>query len=135
MQRWILSRRDYTTVVSSYKPTLVDLGPWKWFAVSGIGLLLFLTTALPALVLIVGSFMTRVGFFNARPAWTGAHWDQVFSAPDFWLAVKTTLVLACTAGVLSPVIFSARSPINSPQLTGYLQIPKELRAGLDSRHK
>jgi iron(III) transport system permease protein len=107
VQRWILSRRDYTTVVSSYKPTLVDLGPWKWFAVSGIGLLLFLTTALPALVLIVGSFMTRVGFFNARPAWTGAHWDQVFSAPDFWLAVKTTLVLACTAGVLSPVIFSA----------------------------
>jgi iron(III) transport system permease protein len=106
VQRWILHRRNYTTIVSSYKPTLIELGPWKWIAVFGISLLLFLTTALPALVLIIGSFMTRVGFFNARPAWTTAHWDLVLNAPDFWEAVRTTLILSCTAGLLSPIIFS-----------------------------
>jgi iron(III) transport system permease protein len=106
VQRWILNRRNYTTIVSSYKPTLVELGRWKWIAVGGISVLLFLTSALPAIVLVIGSFMTRVGFFNAKPAWTTAHWDLVLNAPDFWQAVTTTLILACTAGVLSPIIFS-----------------------------
>lgn len=106
IQRWILSRRDYTTIVSSYKPTLLELGRWKWLAVGAISVLLFLTSALPAMVLLVGSFMTRVGFFNAKPVWTTNHWHLVMGAPDFWQAVHTTVLLACTAGVLSPIIFS-----------------------------
>lgn len=69
-------------------------------------LLLLFATFLPAAVLIMGSFMTRVGFFDAIPVWTTVHWHTVFTSLDFWSAVKTTLIISCAAGVLGPIIFS-----------------------------
>ena len=105
-QRWMLRRRNYTTVVSSYRPTLIDLGPWRWVMFTAISLLLLFATFLPAAVLVLGSFMTRVGFFDAIPVWTTVHWHTVFTSLDFWSAVKTTLIISCAAGILGPIIFS-----------------------------
>jgi len=50
--------------------------------------------------------MTRVGFFNAVPLWTVDHWEEVFANKRFQDAMKTTLTLAVTAGILSPILFS-----------------------------
>lgn len=106
LQRWILNRRLYTTVGSSFKPGLIDLGSWRWVAFGAIVLVILTQTAVPAVVLVVGSFMVRVGFFNTTPLWTLAHWQFVLSDPAFLIALGTTLVLALTAGIGSPIIFS-----------------------------
>ena len=106
LQRWITRRRHYTTVTGSFKPGLIDLGSWKWVFFGGIVLLLVLLTALPILVLIVGSFMSFVGFFNANPTWTLDHWQRVFSDELFITGLRTTIILSVTAGIASPLLFS-----------------------------
>jgi iron(III) transport system permease protein len=105
-QQWIVRRRIYTTVDSGFRPSLLGLGRWRWPAFGAIASLLFLLTALPLFILLVGSVMTRVGFFNAVPLWTWEHWQDVFVEKRFQDALKTTLTLAITAGILSPILFS-----------------------------
>ena len=105
-QLWITRRRQYTTVDSSFKPSLADLGKWRNFtfgAVLGVSLL---QTVVPALVLLGGSFMTRVGFFNTTVVWTTEHWSDVLTRAEFQNALRTTLIIATSAGVVSPILFS-----------------------------
>ena len=105
-QRWILRRRSATTVSSSFRPSLLDLGRWRWIAFSAILTLNLILTAVPAGVLAAGSFMARVGFFNTVPLWTTRHWEAVLSDEPFIQAVRTTLILAVSTAIISPILFS-----------------------------
>lgn len=104
LQRWILERRRYTTITGSYKPGLIDLGRWNYIAFGIIAFLLVLLTIGPALVLLAGSFMTRIGYFVL--GFTLDHWKMVLKDAVFIKALWTTLILGATAGVASPVLFS-----------------------------
>ena len=104
LQRWILERRRYTTITGSFRPGLIDLGRWNYVAFGLIAFLLALLTAGPALILLLGSFMTRIGYFVL--GFTLDHWRLVLSDPVFLKALRTTLVLATTAAVASPLLFS-----------------------------
>jgi iron(III) transport system permease protein len=106
IQNWIVNRRPYTTVTGSFKPGLIDLRKWKWPVFGLLSSLLFILTLLPAAVLLMGSFMARVGFFNTTPLWTFDHWDRVLNDESFHAALRTTLVLALTAGFVCPFLFS-----------------------------
>jgi iron(III) transport system permease protein len=106
LQHWVLHRRTYTTVAGSFKPGLINLGRWRWVAFGLIATLLVLLTAMPTLIIVVGSFMARVGFFDTTPLWTLRHWQFVLGDPNFLEAVRTTLTLAITAGIGSPILFS-----------------------------
>ncbi len=106
LQRWVVSRRHYTTISSGFKPGLIDIGRWKWAVLAGIILLVAMFTALPFLVIIVGSFMSRVGFFQAVPLWTTQHWVEVFTDSLFLKGLRTTTILAFSAGIGSPILFS-----------------------------
>ena len=106
MQRWILERRHYTTITGSFKPGLVDLGKWKWPVFGVIGALIVLLTLFPAIILVLGSFMTRSGYFNIDPVFTLEHWRLVLTDNAFVDALKTTLILASTSALLSPLFFS-----------------------------
>ena len=105
-QRWVVQRRQYVTVSSSFKPGVVELGRWRWPVFCGIGLILLLLTAVPLVVLVMGSFMTRSGFFNTTPLWTLSHWQLVLGDPDFLRALRTTFILATSTALLSPILFS-----------------------------
>jgi len=106
MQRWIVHRRLYTTVTGSFQPGLIGLGRWRWPIFGSIVLLLLTLTIVPLVMLIVGSFMIRSGFFETTPLWTLAHWKFVLNNPFFITALKTTMTLAITAGIGSPLLFS-----------------------------
>jgi iron(III) transport system permease protein len=106
MQRWILHRRQYTTISGSFKPGLIDLGKWKWPVFGGIGTLIVLLTMLPAIMLVLSSFMTRTGYFDIDPVFTLEHWRLVLADNLFTDALKTTLILATTSALLSPLLFS-----------------------------
>jgi iron(III) transport system permease protein len=106
MQRWILERRHYTPITGSFKPGLIDLGKWKWLVFGAAGTLIFVLTLLPAAILMLGSFMTRSGFFNIDPVFTLEHWNLVLTDNVFVDALKMTLILATTSALLSPIVFS-----------------------------
>ena len=106
MQRWIVSRRQYTTLTGTFKPGLIDIGRWRWVVLFGIIFLLAMFTALPFIIIVVGSFMSRVGFFNAVPTWTLDHWRLVLTDDIFLRGLRTTTILAVSAGVGSPLLFS-----------------------------
>jgi iron(III) transport system permease protein len=106
LQRWVVGRRQYTTIDSSFRPGLIDLGRWRKLITAAILFVIGLLTALPVFVLIIGSFMTRIGFFNAKPVFTMAHWADVFANPQFQDAVVTTIILSVVAGIFSPILFS-----------------------------
>ena len=106
VQRWLLSRRQYTTVSGQFKPGLIDLGRYKWLVFGALAVLLAMLVVIPALTLIGGSFMTRVGFFQSQPTYTVEHWRQVWLSPVFIKAFRTTLILAFSTAVISPLLFS-----------------------------
>ena len=106
LQRWILQRRRYTTISSGFKPGLTDLGVFRWPAFGAITVLHAFLTVVPLGALVLGSFMVRSGYFQIDPVFTLAHWDFVLSAPVFTNAVRMTLILAFTAGIFSPLLFS-----------------------------
>jgi iron(III) transport system permease protein len=104
LQRWILQRRRYTTITGSFRPGLIDLGRWKYITLCAIALLLALLTVGPLAILVLGSFMQRIGYFVL--GYTLEHWRFVLTDPVFVKALRTTLILAVTAAVCSPLIFS-----------------------------
>ena len=106
LQRWIVQRRQYTTVTGTFKPGLIELGIWRWMIFGGIIVLLMLLTVIPLFVLGLGSVMARVGFFNTTPLWTLAHWEFVLGHPLFQTGLRTTLILSTVAAVGSPLLFS-----------------------------
>jgi iron(III) transport system permease protein len=104
LQRWILSRRRYTTITGSFRPGLIDLGKWTAVVFGLIALLLLFLTIGPLMILVLGSFMTRIGYFVL--GFTLEHWKFVLNDPVFLKALRTTLVLATTAAVVGPLLFS-----------------------------
>jgi iron(III) transport system permease protein len=106
VQRRIINRRNYTTISGRTKPGLIDLGRWKYVAFGAIALLLAALTVLPECVLALCTFMTRVGFFGLHPVFTLSHWQAVLSDDAFLGALRTTLVVALSAAIGTPLLFS-----------------------------
>jgi iron(III) transport system permease protein len=104
VQRWILQRRRYTTITGSFRPGLIDLGRWNTLGFVLIALLLVLLTVGPLSVLVLGSFMIRIGYFVL--GFTLDNWRWVLTDPVFLKALRTTLVLGITAAIVSPLLFS-----------------------------
>ena len=104
LQRWILERRRYTTITGNFRPGLIDLGRWNYVAFGVIALLLALLTVGPLVILVLGSFMQRIGYFVL--GYTLDHWRLVLTDPVFVKALRTTLILAATAALCSPLLFS-----------------------------
>ncbi len=105
-QRWILHRRQYTTVQAQFRPGLIDLGVWKYVAFGVIVVLLILLTIGPGISLLLGSLMTRTGWFSISPVFTLRHWTFVFGDSLFLSALRTTLIMSFTAAIFSPLLFS-----------------------------
>ncbi len=106
LQRWLLSRRQYTTVTGNYKPGLTHLGAFQPVAFALVCTVAAVLTIVPVLTLLGGSFMTRAGFFQAIPPYTLTHWQTVLTDPIFFRAFRTTFILSITTAIISPLIFS-----------------------------
>jgi len=104
VQRWVLERRRYTTITGSFRPGLVDLGNWNYVTFGAITSLVVLLTVGPLCVLLMGSFMTRIGYFSL--GFTLEHWIFVLNDPVFLKSLWTTLIIASTAAFGSPLLFS-----------------------------
>jgi len=106
LQRWMTGRRNFETITGKFKPGLIDIGKWRWVIWGSIVFLVFLLTLAPFFSLILGSFMNRIGYFQLTPIFTLDHWRFVFRDEQFWIGIKTTLVLAFSTAFISPILFS-----------------------------
>ncbi len=105
LQRWVLERRRYTTISGTFKPGLIDLGRWNYALFGAIAFLLVLLTIAPLIMLVLGSFMTRIGYFVL--GFTLDHWKLILSDPLFLDAARTTLLLGLFASIGSPLALLA----------------------------
>ena len=105
-QRWLMTRRSYTTVTGSFKPGRIDLGFGNNIILAGLVLLLLFLIAAPLGSLILGSFMTRTGLFFLDPLFTTRHWELVLKDRIFIEALKNTLLLGAVGAIFSPLLFS-----------------------------
>lgn len=106
LQRWLTTRRDYTTVTGRMRPTLIDLGRWRWAVFAAILALGFLLVIVPLFSVVVGSFMTRFGFFNLPQTWTLANWQRTLNDTSFTRSLINTLIIAGCAATFGPLILS-----------------------------
>lgn len=106
LQRWLLTRRQYTTISGNFKPGLTHLGWLQPVAFASVAIIVAMLTIVPTLTLLGGSFMTRAGFFQATPTYTLKHWETVLADPIFFRALETTFVISMSTAVISPIIFS-----------------------------
>jgi len=82
------------------------LGAWRFVTFGLVLFLLVLLTIGPTITLIFQSFMTRAGYFNLDTIFTLKHWQRVLTDGIFLNALRTTLILAGVAAVVSPLLFS-----------------------------
>ncbi|HZS03002.1 MAG TPA: iron ABC transporter permease [Chloroflexota bacterium] len=106
LQRWMTTRRSYTTVSGQFRGGKVRLGRWRrpvFALVLGVALLI---TVVPFTFLMLGTFMKLFGFFNLPQPWTTEHWGRVFGDPIFLTSVRNTLAIALGTAVVAVALFS-----------------------------
>lgn len=106
IQRWLTTRRSFTTVTGRMKPALIDLGRWRWPMFALVALIVALLVVVPIFSVVAGSFMTRFGFFAIAQPWTIANWQRTLGSTAFLRSLGNTLVIAGSAAVAGPLLFA-----------------------------
>lgn len=106
-QQWYVRGRDFTTVTGrAFRPTLVHLGRWRYLASAVCFLYLAISTGVPLVFLVLGSFMRRFGFFTIPSPFTTDHWNQLFADPAFLSSVRNTLVICIASALIVVLLYS-----------------------------
>ena len=106
LQHRLIHAREFTTVTGRIKSKLIDLGRWKYPLAAFTWLVIFLAVGIPILSVLGGSFMVRFGFFNLPKTWTVEYWKMALGDPRLLLALKNTVIIAGSAALIGPAIFS-----------------------------
>ena len=105
MQHWVSHRRQYTTLTGRYKPTLFELGKWRWPIAGAVFIVASLATIIPLIFLVTGSVMNLFGHFEIERVWSLRHWGMVLSDHGFLKSLKNTLVLGFSTMAIAIVAY------------------------------
>src|SRR5579862_331384 len=119
LQRWLTSRRTYTTVSGRISMAKLRLGGWRLPATGLVMGIALVTTVVPATFLTLGTFMKLFGFFNVASPWTLEHWGAVLGDPVLLDSLRNTLVLAFASAAVGVLVCS---------IIGYLVVRTTYRA-------
>jgi iron(III) transport system permease protein len=111
VQRWLTTRRSYTTVTGRIQPAMMDLGRWTWPVFALIAAVVGLLVVVPLASVIAGSFMTRFGFFSLAHPWTLGNWQRTLSTPAFDQSLFNTFEIAIVSAVVAPIVFSVGADV------------------------
>jgi iron(III) transport system permease protein len=93
-------------VTGRFRPGLNEIGRWRWLPFGLIILVLLLLNVVPLMTVVLGSFMTRAGFFQLNQVFTLKHWINVLTDNQFRTALFNTIVLSGVASIVGPFLFS-----------------------------
>ena len=104
LQGKLLSGKSFAVITGKgYRPTLTELGPWK-YATFGFCLLYFIgATVLPLSQLIIGSFLKIFGLYE-WDSLTLEHYRIVLSDPLVWRSMKNSFLIAGIAAFVTMVL-------------------------------
>lgn len=105
-QRWVTTRRHYTTVGGQYKAQTIDLRKWRWLLFGIIIVLALGQTLVPVVLIVMGTFMKFYGWFNIDEPWTMRNWSAILTDATFLSSLKNTLIFATGAAATSVTIFA-----------------------------
>ncbi|WP_245440352.1 iron ABC transporter permease [Neorhizobium sp. T25_13] len=92
-QWWMLRGKSFQTVTGKgFRPSVMELGPWRWVTFAFCVLFFFITVVLPIGQLMLGSFFRFFGFYTYDML-TLEHYRSVFANSEFWRAVRNTMML------------------------------------------
>ena len=106
LQRWVTTRRRYTTVTSQFKSQPMLLRRWKWPAFGFVLVVVLLLIVVPFIFLLVGTLMRLYGFFHIAHPWTLKHWHSVLNDPIFLTSLRNTIILGLGTALSAVVAFS-----------------------------
>lgn len=106
LQQWYTARNTHATVGGKFSTRIQDLGAWKWPIFAVLVLLLLIMTVLPAVILVIGSFMKLFGQFNLPNPWTTRHWEAALTRHDLRQSLMNTLYLGAGSALVGMAMFS-----------------------------
>jgi iron(III) transport system permease protein len=93
-QQWYSTHRSHVTVSGKFSRRLTPLGRWRGPAFGLVLGQVLVMTVLPISMVIMGTFMTRFGYFTIAEPWTLKHWQLAFTNPGIINATINTLIVA-----------------------------------------
>jgi iron(III) transport system permease protein len=105
-QQWYAGRTSHATVSGRFSGRPLRLGWWRWPVFAAILLVLLTMTVVPMALVVMGTFMSRFGRFDAAQPWTVANWTTTFGNGQFTAALVNTLLVGLGAAVVAAVAFS-----------------------------
>jgi iron(III) transport system permease protein len=100
------SRHSVATVTGRFRNQPRRLGRWRWPLFGVVGGMVLIMTALPVVLVIMGTFMSVFGMFNVREPWTLKSWQTVLSDINFVNALMNSLIIATGTAIFSMGCFS-----------------------------
>ena len=106
VQRWLITRKDYTSITGRIRPAPMKLGRWRWPAFALLLAFVLAVTVIPVAFLVIASFMKLFGFFDIPDPFTLQQWTSVLGGEEFISALVSTLKMAVGAAVVAIVLCS-----------------------------
>lgn len=103
---WVLGRKDYTTISGkSTRPNIVELGKWKWPALTFVGGYAFISVILPLGSIVMTSFLVSMSKGVTLSNFGIDAWIPVITSSQYlesvWRSVVYGVIAACIGTVLS----------------------------------
>jgi iron(III) transport system permease protein len=105
VQRWIISRRQYTTLTGKVQIQPARLGRGRHAAFALICAIVVLLTLIPLGFLFTATFMKLFGFFDIAQPWTFHNWIAVITDDLFIRSLINTLLMSGGAGMLAVILY------------------------------
>ena len=118
-QRWLLERRHYATVTGRFVQRQTALGAWRGPAFVLVSVVAVVLTLVPLSMLVVGSLMKLLGYFQIRNPWTLAHWRRVLTDAIFVRSAVNTITIGLGTALASVIACT---------LVAYLSVRTRYRA-------
>ncbi|MFC1930502.1 ABC transporter permease [Chloroflexota bacterium] len=113
INRWVIQRRQYTTVTGKgYKTSAIRLGKWRYATLAFVLGYAFVFLILPVTILVLGSFMKIMGMYNLPEPWTLDHWRTVLNDPMFIGSIRNSMIMSVAAAAIGMTFYSFLSYIN-----------------------
>jgi len=105
-QQWYSNHRSHATVTGKFSNRVTRLGGWRWPLFGLVLTMVLAMTALPMVLVVLGTFMTIFGYFTIAQPWTLKHWQTALGNPTFINATLNTLILGTGKALLSMGLFT-----------------------------
>jgi iron(III) transport system permease protein len=105
--RFYIARREVATVTGrGFVSARIHLGRWRYPAAALAFGWILVSLLVPLVLLVLGSFMRRYGFFDIPNPLTLANWQGLFADPFFPGAIVNSLILGGSVAVGSILLYS-----------------------------